>query len=197
MIKENTPLLETARLVLRKFEESDLEDIFLIYGDREANKFLPWFPLVRSEQAAEYFRDKIAPRYTQKVAYQYAIVLKEDNRAIGYVRIGDVGGSNDMGYGLRREFWHKGIAVEAGRAVCDKFRGAGYSFMTATHDIDNPNSGAVIKKLGMTYRYSYQEQWQPKDRAVTFRLYQLDFDEKAPTYIEYQTQHPCFVEQIK
>lgn len=35
-----------------------------------------------------------------------------------------------------------------------------------------------MKKLGMTYQYSYEEQWQPKNILVTFRMYQLNFDEK-------------------
>lgn len=32
-----------------------------------------------------------------------------------------------------------------------------------------------MKKLGMSYKYSYEEQWQPKDILVTFRMYQLNF----------------------
>lgn len=28
----------------------------------------------------------------------------------------------------------------------------------------------------MTYRYTYEEQWQPKNIPVLFRLYQLNFD---------------------
>ncbi len=33
-----------------------------------------------------------------------------------------------------------------------------------------------MKQLGMSYKYSYKEQWQPKDILVTFRMYQLNFD---------------------
>ncbi len=33
-----------------------------------------------------------------------------------------------------------------------------------------------MQNIGMRYCYSYQEQWQPKDILVTFRLYQLDLD---------------------
>ena len=40
----------------------------------------------------------------------------------------------------------------------------------------NPRSGEVMKKLGMKYQYSYEEQWQPKDLLVTFRMYQLNLD---------------------
>lgn len=33
-----------------------------------------------------------------------------------------------------------------------------------------------MKKLGMSYKYSYEEQWQPKDILVIFRMYQLNLD---------------------
>lgn len=33
-----------------------------------------------------------------------------------------------------------------------------------------------MRKVGMKYCYSYNEQWQPKDFLVTFRMYQLNLD---------------------
>lgn len=48
--------------------------------------------------------------------------------------------------------------------------------MTATHDRNNPRSGKVMQKVGMTYRYSYKEQWQPKNLPVIFRMYQLNLN---------------------
>ena len=33
-----------------------------------------------------------------------------------------------------------------------------------------------MKNPGLTYRYSYAEQWQPKDVLVLFRLYQINLD---------------------
>ena len=52
----------------------------------------------------------------------------------------------------------------------------GVPYITATHDVNNPRSGGVMKQLGMGYQYSYQELWQPKNILVTFRLYQLNLD---------------------
>ena len=52
----------------------------------------------------------------------------------------------------------------------------GFLYITATHDVKNPRSGEVMKRLGMSYKYTYEEQWQPKDILVTFRMYQLNFD---------------------
>ena len=48
-------------------------------------------------------------------------------------------------------------------------------YITATHDRNNPRSGNVMQKVGMKYCYSYEEQWQPKDFPVIFRMYQLNF----------------------
>ena len=88
----------------------------------------------------------------------------------------DLGESHDLGYGLRKEFWHQGMVTEACEAVIRQIRQAGIPFVTATHDIRNPRSGLVMRRLGMQYQYSYQEQWQPKKILVTFRLYQLNLD---------------------
>ena len=64
---------------------------------------------------------------------------------------------HDFGYGLRKEFWHRGIAREAGRAVIGQVEKDGLPYVTATHDVRNPRSGRVMEALGMSYRYSYEE----------------------------------------
>lgn len=51
----NTPLLETERLVLRRFAEDDLEALFNIYSNEEVNTYLPWFPLTSREEARALF----------------------------------------------------------------------------------------------------------------------------------------------
>lgn len=54
-----------------------------------------------------------------------------------------------------------------------------------------------MKQLGMTYKYSYEEQWQPKDILVTFRMYQLNFDgENYRVYKEYWDNYEVhFIEE--
>ena len=80
--------------------------------------------------------------------------------------------------------------TEAARAVMEQLRKAGVPYLTATHDVKNPASGAVMKKLGMTYRYSYRELWQPKDVSVIFRMYQIDFVKGDLTYMGYWDRYP-------
>lgn len=75
----------------------------------------------------------------------------------------------------------------------------GLPYVTATHDINNPKSGNVMRRLGMKYRYSYEELWQPKNFLVTFRMYRLNFDDNdkfvCRKYWDMYEKH--FVENIR
>ena len=169
------PTLKTERLILRKFTKNDFDAMYKIFSDVDVNKFLPWFPLKTIEDVKTFYIEQYDKKYKQEKAYNYAICLKEDNRPIGYINV-SMNESYDFGYGLSKELWNKGIITEAGRVVIEQLREAGIPYITATHDINNPRSGKVMQKLGMKYQYSYEEQWQPKDILVVFRMYQLNLD---------------------
>ena len=171
----NTPALQTDRLYLRRFTEEDIAALLAIYADEETNTYLPWFPLQSWEEARDTFDQKYRAAYQAPRGYRYAVCLKSDNVPIGYVHV-SMEESHDFGYGLRKEFWHRGTATEASKAVIDQLRKDGFRYITATHDVQNVRSGQVMKRLGMQYQYSYEEQWQPKDIRVMFRMYQLNLD---------------------
>lgn len=171
----NTPTIETDRLILRRFTQTDLGALFLILSDEEANKFLPWFPMQNLEETQRFFEERYVSIYSQSRGYAYAICRKEDNIPVGYIKV-DMEEHHDFGYGLRKEFWHKGIVTEAGKAVIEQVKKDGLPFITATHDRNNPRSGMVMQACGMKYCYTYEEQWQPKNLPVFFRMYQLNFE---------------------
>lgn len=171
----NTPTLKTERLILRKFTKCDMDALFSIFSDSDVNTYLPWYPLISLQEAKDFFEIRYEEKYKLPAAYQYAICLKTDDVPIGYINV-SMDDNHDLGYGLRKDFWHRGIVTEAGNAVLAQLKKDGFSYITATHDVENPRSGEVMKQLGMTYQYSYEEQWQPKDILVTFRMYQLNFD---------------------
>lgn len=171
----NTPAIETERLLLRRFRPEDIPALFSIYSDREVNTYLPWRPLASCQEAERLFENEYAAAYREPWGYRYAVCLKADDIPIGYVHV-DPEGAHDLGYALSRPFWHQGITVEAARAVAAQAKRDGLPFITATHDVNNPRSGSVMRALGMRYQYTYREQWQPKDIPVTFRLYQLNLD---------------------
>ena len=174
-----------------------MEALFLILKDEEVNRFLPWFPMKNLEETREFYEERYAAQYAKPQGYAYAICLKEDDIPIGYIKV-DMEEHHDFGYGLRKEFWHRGIVTEAGKAVVEQVKKDGLTYITATHDKENPRSGNVMKKLGMKYCYSYEERWQPKDITVIFRMYQLNFDGNDDrVYKKYWYQYENhFVEEI-
>ncbi len=182
---ENTPGIETERLILRKFAANDAEALLHIYGDKEVNTFLPWFPLNTLEEAEELLEERYLKAYLQPRGYNYAICLRQDNTPVGYINV-SMDDSYDFGYGLCKEFWRRGIVTEAGKAVIGQLKKDRLPYITATHDVQNVRSGNVMKRLGMSYQYSYEEQWQPKDILVTFRMYQLNLNgEEQGVYMKY------------
>ena len=127
--------------------------------------------------------------YRRESVYRYAVCLKADGGLIGYVAA-EEDESYDLGYAIARAYWGKGLASEAAGAVVEQLRQAGWPYITATHDVRNPRSGLVMQRLGMTYRYSYEEQWQPKNIPVIFRLYQQNFDGRNETHQGYWERYP-------
>lgn len=161
--------IETDRLILRKFENNDMEALHQLLKDKEVNTFLPWFPVKDIAETKHFYETQFANN-----EYSLAICLK-DNDPIGYIKV-DADESHDLGYALRKEFWHKGIVTEAGKSLIRQLKQDGIPYITATHDRNNPRSGGVMRQIGMKYCYSYEEQWQPKNILVTFRMYQLNLD---------------------
>lgn len=172
--------IETNRLILRRFEENDMEGIYLLFSDKEVNTFLPWYPVKDMNETKNILEKQLKGK-----KYCFAICLKDDDYPIGYVHVEDED-SHDFGYALRKEYWHQGIVSEASKAVIELLKEEGIPYITATHDKNNSRSGAVMKRIGMKYCYSYKEQWQPKNFPVIFRMYQLNFDgQKNRVYQKY------------
>lgn len=192
----NNELIITKRLLLRHFNELDAADLYNILSDEEVTKFLPMFPLQNEAEAKEYIKKRFLDHYAKGDCWHYAICLK-DGELVGFINIAQ-DDSHDLGYCIKKSSWHQGVASEAALAVVECFKACGGDYITATHDINNLNSGKVMKKIGMHYCYSYEEQWQPKDFKVTFRLWQLNFDGKQNVYQKYWQQSDChYIETLE
>lgn len=195
---KNTPTLVSERLILRRFQAQDTAAILRIFSDAKTNVFLPRFLIHTEEEAKRLYEENFAPKYQRARGYVYAICMKTDDIPIGYI-IAGLHGAHDFGYALRSDFWHQGIASEAGQTLIERLKEDHVPFITATHDIHNSRSGAVMKRLGMRYGYSYVERWQPKDILVTFRMYQLNLDgQNDRVYRGYWESYPDhFIEDLE
>jgi len=186
-------IIETERLILRPFSDGDLSALFVLLSDEEATAFLPMFPLKDMAEARSYLR--YIETWIRNGGLYYAICLKDNDLAVGCIHVsGD--DSHDLGYCIRKEFWHNGFCTESCRVVVDLLRRMGLPYITATHDVNNPRSGRVMQAIGMHYCYSYEELWQPKNFPVIFRMYQLNLDGQMDrVYRKYWNRYPVhFVE---
>lgn len=164
---------------MRKFELRDADELFRILSDEEVNRFLPWFPHKTREETLRFLQDSVFADYDKAIAYRYAVILRSESRVIGYLSflgIDEKERSGDIGYGLLREYWGKGIMTEAVKALLFRLKADGFRYATATHDVQNPASGRVMQKCGMRYVCTYPEFWQPKGIWVNFNLYRIDLN---------------------
>ena len=151
-----TKRLETERLILRRFVMEDAEAMFQNWAsDSEVTKFLTW-PAHESVQTSKTVLEDWTAAYANETTYQWAIVLKEDERrpigSIGAVKLDDVISCVQLGYCIGRRWWHRGIMSEALRAVMDFFfSDVGANRVEARFDPRNLHSGMVMQKCGMQY----------------------------------------------
>ena len=151
-----TKYLETNRLILRPFSLDDTAAMFKNWAsDEEVTKYLTWPPHRNMNTTQKVLKSWIH-NYTKEDYYQWAIVLKENHdEPIGSIGVNAYNHSIDIaqiGYCIGKQWWHKGITTEALMCIMNfLFHEVGVKRIEATHDVNNPNSGSVMKKCGMKY----------------------------------------------
>ena len=151
-----TKRIETDRLVLRRFTLEDARPMFENWAsDPEVTKYLTWPTHDKVEVSAWVLEDWIS-HYGEAYYYQWAIVPKNNaDKPIGsisVVRQNNKVESMEIGYCIGKAWWHKGIMTEALKAVMAYlFEEVGANRISAVHDPNNPHSGGVMRKCGMTY----------------------------------------------
>ena len=108
-------MLETKRLILRKWTEADAESLFQYASNTEIGPVAGWPPHKSVEESKEVIKNVF------NGAECYAICEKKNNAAIGAVEL-KLNGHTDMterddecelGYWLGQPFWGKGYMPEA------------------------------------------------------------------------------------
>ncbi len=146
---------ETDRLILRKFEADDAEQIFNNYSSKDTvTKYLSWKTHKSVEDAKSFLNGFVLPAYENEDTYRWAIVLKETNEVVGsidVVRMDKPKKKVELGWVLDDTHWGKGIMPEAGKIVLDYLVEEGFERIQAFHNIENGKSGRVMEKIGMQF----------------------------------------------
>ena len=154
MTHKGTVKIETERLILRPFTEDDAGAMFKNWAnDPEVTKFLTWQPHgdigVTQAVLQNWTASYIDPEY-----YQWAIELREIGEPIGSISVVAMVSERNIvsiGYCIGRRWWHQGITSEAFSAVIRfMFEEVGVNRLEARHNVNNPNSGKVMKKCGLS-----------------------------------------------
>lgn len=151
-----TQRLETERLILRRYENKDREAMYKNWAsDDEVTKFLMW-PTHSSPEISKGVIEDWVKLYSDERFYHWAIVLKENgDEPIGDIAVVDIDdhiSKAHIGYCIGKAWWRKGITSEALKAVMDfLFDTVEVNRIESRHDVNNPNSGRVMKKCGMKY----------------------------------------------
>lgn len=134
--------IETPRLILRRYRETDLEDLYSYLSDPEVVRFEPYRPMDMEETEAELKRRMASCEMT-------AVELKENGRLIGNVYLGEREfRSKELGFVFNREYWGKGLASESCRAVIERAFAEGAHRIYAECDPENENSWRLLEALG-------------------------------------------------
>lgn len=149
-----TRTIETERLILRQATMDDANAMFHNWAnDPKVTKYLTWPAHSTPEVTKAILQDWITS-YERNDYYQWMIQLKDSNigpiGSISVVSLDDKDAKAEIGYCIGRAWWRQGITTEAlGAVIGYLFNKTGIQRIEARHDVNNPHSGAVMRKCGM------------------------------------------------
>ena len=146
-------MIETERLLIRKFTLDDLPKLIELRADPEVNKYLGGTRMQNPEAI-----EKRIPFYIdcyKKYGFgMCAMIWKESGEMIGWSGLQPLEetGEIEVGYGMAKEFWGKGIGFECAKAWLGYgFNEAGLNRIVAVASPENTGSWRIMERCGMRY----------------------------------------------
>lgn len=147
--------IETQRLIMRSWKESDK----VIFAEMNGNdNVMKYFPAPLSLEESNAFVERIRAEFVETGFGLYAVEIKATGELIGYVGFhrfsfaAPFSPNWEIGWRISDRFWHRGYATEAAKACIDYARknrlcAKLYSFTA----VPNTPSECVMKRVGMTF----------------------------------------------
>ena len=177
MNKAGTQRIETDRLILRRFRSEDAEDMYANWAsDPEVTRFLTW-PAHSSVDVTKALLEDWVPRYEDGGYFNWAMEYKNTGKVIGnisVVKVIDEIGSLEFGWVIGKKYWGNGYTAEAGLKLIDFFFDqVGANRICAGHDVNNPNSGRVMQKIGMKFEGILRQSARNNQGIVDMAYYSI------------------------
>lgn len=162
-------ILETPRLLLRRFTEADTALLLALNSDPEVLKYIHEPALEDEAHALRVIKEIILPQYEDNLG-RWAMHKKDDGVFIGWCGLKKIAetGEIDLGYRLMKIYWGQGYATEAARHCLHYgFTVLGLPLITAHAHIENGASLHILKKIGLQF---IKEQVLDGEPVKTFNL---------------------------
>lgn len=154
--------LETTRLLLRPWKQSDAEKLYEYAKDPRVGPIAGWPVHTSVENSRDIIREVLAAAET------YAVTVKGDDTAIGSIGLVTGGSSNlglpenegEIGYWIAVPYWGLGYIPEAAQELIRRgFVDLGLTAIWCGYFDGNEKSGRVSKKCGFQYVRTEKKYW--------------------------------------
>lgn len=145
-----SPKIETERLVLRRYVESDIDMQYSVLIDERLHKYIR-FPNLTKDEELECIKEWIANADIDEHE-KWVIELKKSKKVIGNISVNDINTKNNycnVGYVIMFDYWGNGYASEALKAVSDYLlNDRQYYLIECSCNELNTQSSKVMLKAG-------------------------------------------------
>ncbi len=174
-------MLETSRLIIRRFAPDDLDTLAALRSDANVMRYIHTVPQTR--EAVEKRIEGFVQQYDERGFAQWAVNDKETHELIGWCGfsyLDDTPPNIEIGYGFDKTHWGKGYATEAARACLRYcFENLNFEKVAAVAMPENFASRHVMEKLNFTY---LREAFHWGVDVVYYELKQADFKHENQFY---------------
>lgn len=153
------PIFESERLYFREFTPEDAPLIYKLNSDPEVVKYVHELPVTHLTTALANIETNILPQYAKYGYGRWAVYLKDSQDFIGWcgLKYRPERSETDLGYRFIRQYWGKGYATEAAKAVIRfGFSQLNLTRIAAMAHIENGASLQVLENCGMQF-IGYEE----------------------------------------
>ena len=160
-------VIETDRLILRHWLESDLEPFICMNKDSEV---MHYYTHILEPEQTEQFYKKILEEFSEYGYGLYAVEEKCSDNFIGYIGFHrakfeiDFCPCVEIGWRLDKEYWGKGYATEGAKACLKHgFMNLGLNKVYSFTTVVNMASQKVMQKIGMKLERYFDHPGIPQD----------------------------------
>ena len=150
--------IETPRLILRDFQESDLDSFYELDSDPLVHTYLGNNPVLDKNQALETIY-KVQKQYEEFGIGRWSTIEKSSGNFIGWSGLKFLNddwakytNQYDVGYRFMPKYWGNGYATEASLAALEfGFTTLKLNEIIGTSNIENKASLRVLEKCGLKH----------------------------------------------